>query len=157
MVGGMLMLILSCGSPAVTDDESDIRSTREQSNRAILAHDTAGMGITLTPDYHILTSRNAENTKTEMLVRLQEDMTAKPDLVYRRTPDVIHVYAQWKMAGESGKWTGKWTEPNGDKIELTGTYYAKWHKLPDGWKIRAEIFTPLTCTGGAYCERGPLP
>lgn len=151
------LILFACGGPTLTEDESAIRNVREQSNLAIAAHDTATMARTLTDDYHIVTSRNAANMKSEMLVRLGEDMTAKPDLVYRRTPDEIHVYPQWKMAGESGTWRGNWTEPNGDKIELTGTYYAKWHKLSDGWKIRAEIFTPLTCTGGKYCEQGPLP
>jgi ketosteroid isomerase-like protein len=151
------LMLFACGSQAVTEDESAIRNVREQSNLAIAAHDTATMAKTLTDDFHIVTSRNFESGKSENLVSLGEDMTAKPDLVYRRTPDEIHVYPQWKMAGEYGTWRGSWTEPNGDKIELTGTYYAKWHKLSDGWKIRAEIFTPLTCTGGVYCEKGPLP
>ena len=151
------LLLFACANPAVTEDESAIRDVRERSNLAIAAHDTATMALTLTDDFHIVTSRNAESGKSEMLVSLGEDMTAKPDLVYRRTPDEIHVYPQWKMASESGTWRGSWTEPNGDKIELTGSYYAKWHKLSDGWKIRAEIFTPLTCTGGTYCDQGPLP
>lgn len=155
----MLLILLgfSCGSPSMTAEEAEIRAIREQSNLAIAAHDTAAMAKTLAPDYHIITSRNAENGKSDMLIRLGEDMTKIPDLVYRRTPETIKVYPQWKMAGESGTWNGSWTEPNGDRIELTGTYYAKWHKLDDGWKIRAEIFTALTCSGGRYCEKGPLP
>lgn len=153
IVGGLILW--GCASPGA--DEASIRQVRESSNVAIAAHDTAAMALTLTDDFSIVTSRNAGNTKSEMLARLAEDMAAKPDLVYRRTPVDIQVYAPWKMASESGTWRGSWTEANGDKIELTGTYYAKWHKVGDGWKIRAEIFTAISCSGGVYCDKGPLP
>ncbi len=157
LVASLAPCILGCIGNTANPDETSIREFRERSNQAFAEHDTTTIALTLTPDYHIITSRNAENARTEMLIRLSNDMSAKPDLVYRRTPDIIRVYPEWKMASETGTWKGNWTEPNGDKIELTGTYYAKWHKLSDGWKIRAEIFTPLTCSGGAYCDTSPLP
>lgn len=151
-----MMVAASCGTPALKEDETEIRRIRELSNTAIAAHDTAAFQQSLSPDYIIVSSRNFQVGKRENVITLGQDMSAKPDLVYRRTPQTINIYPQWKMASESGAWRGSWTEPNGDKIELTGTYYAKWHKLSDGWKIRAEIFTPLTCTGGKYCDQGPL-
>lgn len=157
---GVLCMALGLGS-CLTNDSTNhqeaIRQVREASNQAIAAHDTAAIAQTLTPDYRVVTSRNAESDKDAMLLSLGKDMSIKPDLVYRRTPEEIRVFAPWKMASESGHWSGQWTEANGDKIELTGTYYAKWHQVDGSWKIRAEVFTPLTCTGGSYCDQGPLP
>lgn len=146
---------LSC-EQSVGVEEKAIREVRELSNKAIAAHDTASMLRTLTADYHVITSRNAESTSARaMAERLMIDMQAKPDLIYVRTPSSIDVFQGWKVAGESGTWTGSWTE-NGEKIRLTGTYYAKWHKIEDHWLIRAEIFTPLSCEGGAYCNKSPI-
>lgn len=114
------------------------------------------MLLTLTEDYHVITSRNAESsTAKAMAERLFADMQVKPDLIYVRTPSAVDVYEKWKMAGESGTWVGSWTE-NNQKIQLSGTYYAKWHKVDEQWLIRAEIFTPLTCSGGAYCDSPPF-
>jgi hypothetical protein len=151
----LTLLIVAC-RPDMSVDEKSIRAVRELSNRAIAAHDTATLLLTLTPDYHVITSRNAESsTAKAMAERLFADMQAKPDLIYVRTPSAIDVFQGWKMASESGTWTGSWTE-NGEKIQLTGTYYAKWHKVGDQWLIRAEIFTPVNCVGGAYCEPQPF-
>lgn len=95
---------------------------RELSNQAIAAHDTATLLLTLTSDYHVITSRNAESGSSKaMAERIMADMVVKPDLIYVRTPSSIDVYEKWKMAGESGTWVGSWTE-NGEKIQLTGTY-----------------------------------
>ena len=151
----LTLLEASCGN-LDNNAEKTIRETRDASNRAIAAHDTASTVRTLTVDYHVITSRNAEsNTAKAMVERLGADMQAKPDLIYVRTPFAIEVFEAWKMASESGTWTGSWTE-NGEKVRLTGTYYAKWHKVADQWQIRAEVFTPLTCNGGAYCDKAPF-
>ena len=83
-----------------------------------------------------------------------EQFRTRPDVVYRRTPDAVRVFAPWLMASESGTWTGSWTEGDG-KILLTGRYFAKWRKLNDAWLIESETYVPETCTGGAYCERVP--
>lgn len=151
----LALAITACEQP-VSEDEKSIRAVRELSNRAIAAHDTATMLLTLTPDYHVITSRNAESgSALAMAERLIVDMQAKPDLIYVRTPSTIDVFQGWKMAGEYGKWTGSWTE-KGEKIQLSGTYYAKWHKVGDQWLVRAEVFTPLSCQGGAYCQTSPF-
>jgi hypothetical protein len=83
-----------------------------------------------------------------------QEFKLKPDVVYIRTPVTIQVYENWDMASEIGTWTGQWKEPDG-LVKLTGTYYAKWHKLNSVWKIRAEIFTPLTCDGSKLCDQKP--
>lgn len=148
-------LISSCSKSKLTM-ETELRNVRDQSNQAIAAHDTAAMARTLTADYHVLTSRNAESGKMKMLVSLGADMEAKPDLVYKRNPEVVRIFPAWNMASEYGQWTGSWTEPGGSEVLVKGTYYAKWHLIDGHWLIRAEIFTPLSCKGEPYCSQNPL-
>ena len=95
---------------------------------------------------------SGKNTNRE---RMESEFSSKSDVLYVRTPQTVQVFEAWGMASESGTWTGSWTE-NGQKIELTGTYMAKWHKLDGSWLIRAEVFVPLTCSGGAYCDKSPI-
>lgn len=151
VAGYVCLAVAACTTQS--PQEAEIRLVRTASNAAIAAHDTASMGATLTEDYHVITSRNAESVgRSAMLKRFASDA---PDVVYIRTPDVIQVFPEWNMASETGTWLGKWSD-KGNPIELSGTYYAKWHQVNGKWLIRAEIFTPLACKGGPYCEQGPL-
>lgn len=146
-------VIVSCGTDKDVDEIS-IRSQRKKSNDGILAKDTAAMSAIWANDYHIISSRNAETSgRRANAERFATEFAAKPDVVYVRTPGEIKVFAKWNMASEFGTWVGHWTE-DGKQVELKGTYLAKWHKLQGEWKIRAEIFVPLSCTGGKICEEG---
>lgn len=146
-------LMVSCGADKDVEEIS-IRSQRQKSNDGILAKDTAAMSAIWTNDYHIISSRNSETSgRKTNAERFAAEFAAKPDVVYVRTPGEIKVFAKWNMASEFGTWVGHWTE-DGKQVELKGTYLAKWHKLQGEWKIRAEIFVPLSCTGGKICEEG---
>jgi len=153
----MLVLALVSCDALMSDDEKSIRFFREVSNAALAAHDSAALAKTLTLDYNVVTSRNSNSAERSlMLSRLATDWSTKPDLIYRRTTQSVEVFSEWRMASETGTWVGTWTEPNGDKIRLSGSYYAKWHLDSAQWRIRAEIFTPLHCEGGTYCQNSPL-
>lgn len=144
------------GRMAEEGDEHLIRLARDASNKAIAEHDTVALAGTLAADYHVITSRNGEATgRTAMLKRFAEDFSARPDILYIRTADQVDVFAGWKMAAESGTWVGHWTE-KGERVELTGRYFAKWHKTKDKWMIRAEIFVPLSCAGDEFCKQAPV-
>ncbi len=149
-----LPILAGCNlSSNTSSDETAIRLVRETSNAAIAAHDTTSLGTTLAPDYHVVTSRNSESSgRQAMLLRFAADAA---DVIYVRTPDVIRVFPEWKMASETGTWVGRWSVGD-DKIGLSGTYFAKWHRVDGSWLIRAEIFVPLKCTGGKYCDQGPI-
>jgi ketosteroid isomerase-like protein len=158
---GLFMLgfgVMACKQNAMQSsaEEPLIREARAKSNEAIASHDAKAMAAFWTSDFHIITSRNSEmsgkNTNRE---RMESEFSGKPDVLYVRTPQTIQVFEAWSMASESGTWTGSWTE-NAQKIELTGTYMAKWHKVDGAWLIRAEVFVPLTCSGGAYCDKSPI-
>jgi hypothetical protein len=82
------------------------------------------------------------------------EFKTRKDVLYVRTPMMIEVYAPWNVASEFGRWTGQWQEPDGI-VKLSGTYYAKWHKIDGVWKIRAEIFTPLSCSESSFCKQNP--
>ena len=147
----VILTISSCGFLEGTE-ESQIRERRQISNDAIAAKDTAAMARIWTPDYHIVTSRNAEASgRRANAIRFAEEFAAKPDVIYVRAPEKIKVFIKWNMASELGNWVGHWTE-NGKLVELKGTYLAKWHKVNGEWMIRAEIFVPVSCIGGAICD-----
>ncbi|NOT76383.1 MAG: nuclear transport factor 2 family protein [Cyclobacteriaceae bacterium] len=140
----------------MSPDEDLIRTERTRSNDAIQKKDTATLASIWTTDYHCITSRNFQASgRNENRDRFASEFIAKPDVIYIRTPEKIEIFPTWKMAAENGTWVGRWTE-KGAKIEISGTYYAKWHKLNGQWMIRAEIFTPLKCTGGEFCDQPPI-
>lgn len=145
-----------CGQKKVhSNDERQIRETRKLSNDAIASHDTIVVAAYWTEDFHIVSSRNVEvsgqESNRQTFVR---DFKTKKDVIYVRTPKQIDVFKVWNMASETGTWIGNWQEPDG-KLTLSGTYYAKWHKKDGIWKIRAEIYTPLTCSGSKFCNQIP--
>lgn len=161
--GGLILIGLATGwsgcqpgRMAEEGDEHVIRITRDASNKAIAEHDTVALARTLAEDYHVITSRNGEAAgRAAMLERFKDDFSTRPDIIYIRTADQVDVFAEWKMAAESGTWVGHWTE-NGERVELTGRYFAKWHKIKGQWMIRAEIFVPLTCAGNEFCKKAPV-
>lgn len=152
-----LAVIYSCSSPksSPSSDEIQIREARNLSNLAIANHDTLTIANYWTEDFHIVSSRNFEvsgrEANRQIFVR---DFKTKKDVVYVRIPAQVEIFPDWNMASETGTWTGQWQEPDGT-VKLLGTYYAKWHKIDSMWKIRAEIFTPLACSGSTFCNQQP--
>lgn len=136
-------------------DEQQIRARRESSNAAIARHDATGIGAVLAPNAVVVTSNSIHREGRDANVQsFADQFRTRPDVVYRRAPDDVRVFAPWQMAAERGRWTGSWTEADG-KIQLTGSYYAKWRKVDGAWLIESETYVPETCTGGAYCTRVP--
>jgi len=137
-------------------DEKLIREARQRSNVAIAKQDTTALAEVWTSDYHIISSRNFEISGMENnRHNFALEFASKKELLYVRTTNKVDVFANWKMASEQGTWTGQWEEPDG-LVKLTGTYVAKWHKINDQWKIRAEIFIPLSCSGSSFCNKIPF-
>ncbi len=132
-----------------------VRLARASSNAAIAARDTATLGALLSPAYHMITSRNAQATGRDGAVRQwAQQFAAHADVSYVRTPKSIRLYQPWEMAHEDGEWVGRWREEDG-LVEIRGAYVAKWRRSGGRWLLEGEIFTPLTCSGSAYCTRQP--
>lgn len=143
----------AAASPAA--DEAAIRTAREASNAAFAKRDASAAAAWWTEDYSLVTSRNQQLAgRTTGRDDLAAHFAARPDVVYVRTPRQLGFYAPWGMAWESGDWEGRWTEPGG-QVRIGGTYFAKWQKQGEAWRIRAEVFTPTFCTGGASCREPP--
>lgn len=155
-LAALLIVVVSSGAVSQSSDAAgEIRRRRESSNAAIARHDTAGIGAILAPHFTITSSTSRHDDGRDAHVRsFAEQFRTRPDVVYRRTPDDVRVFAPWQMASERGRWTGSWTDADG-KIQLGGSYFAKWRKLGGVWYVESETYVPETCTGGAYCTRVP--
>lgn len=133
----------------------NIRQRRESSNAAIVRHDTAGIAAVLAPHVTVVTSNSVHVAgRAPYMQRFAEQFRGRPDVVYRRTPRDIRVFHPWRMAAEYGQWTGSWTDSDG-KVQLTGTYFAKWREMDGAWFIESETYVPETCAGGEYCRTIP--
>jgi hypothetical protein len=111
--------------------------------------------IVASPSYHSVSSRNAHtNGRGEVGGQWRGQFTAHADVSYVRTPAAVRVFAPWEMAEETGTWVGRWTEPDG-RVEIRGTYTAKWRRIDGAWLLEAEVFTPQSCTGSKYCTTPP--
>lgn len=154
----LFLLFTRCTQPVndVKEDETLIRSVRQKSNDAIARQDTVALAETWTTDYHIISSRNFEISGMENnRHNFAREFATKKELLYVRTTGNLELFTDWNMASESGTWTGQWREPDG-LVKFSGTYLAKWHKVGGQWKIRAEIFVPLSCSGSSFCEKKPI-
>lgn len=152
-------LILSCSKSvptAMSPDEKAIREARAFFNKAIAEHDTALIDETWLDNFTVISSRDhtAEGKPANRQLFVN-DFASKPDVIYIRTPKEISIMPQWGMASETGTWEGRWTEGS-NKIEIGGTYYAKWHKTEGKWLLRIEVYTPTHCEGGPYCDNRPV-
>lgn len=136
-------------------DEQTIRQLRASSNAAIARHDTGGVGAILAADVIVVTSNSVHAIgRATNLQRFADQFRTRPDVMYERAPDEVHVFAPWGMASERGRWTGSWTDPDG-KISIRGSYFAKWRRMNGTWFVESETYVPEACSGGAYCRTVP--
>ena len=107
-------------------DESAIRAARRQSNRAIAAHDADGVVGLMLPEYVGVSSGNNRTIDRDAArASFAQLFASRPGLVFVRTPRAINVNRAWGQAGEIGRWTGRWSGPNGPS-RVGGDYFAKW-------------------------------
>ncbi len=159
LIGPALLSILSA-APALSQAptgsaEQAIRARRESSNQAIAKHDTAGIGKILAPDVVVVSSRSDKTSGRDANVTaFVGQFRTRPGVVYRRTPEVVTVFAPWAMASERGHWDGSWTDTDG-KISIGGSYFAKWRLIGGTWFVESETYVPERCTGGKVCTTAP--
>ena len=150
-----LALVSSRGVAQANADERVIRDRRASSNAAIARHDTAGIGAILADNVVVVTSNSVHAIgRATNLQRFAEQFRTRRDVVYVRAPDEVKVFEPWGMASERGRWVGSWTDTDG-KINIGGSYFAKWRKVNGRWLVESETYVPETCSGGAYCRTVP--
>ncbi len=134
-------------------DARAIRARRESSNSAIARHDIDGVGAILAPQIITISSYGDQTIgRADNIASYAALFSERPDVVYRRTPHEVKVFAPWGMASEAGRWTGSWTASDG-KISVGGSYFAKWRRLDGEWFVESETYVPERCSGGRYCEQ----
>ena len=122
----------------------DILAARESINRAIAERDATAIAAYLLPTYHVVTARSAHRSGREASAKSWADLfAADPIATYRRIPEAIHINESGSMAHEQGRWTGTMSAAN-RPLNMAGVYSAKWHLTAEGWRLEAEIFTPLS-------------
>lgn len=150
-----LMFFKSLGFAQPSAQERVIRQRRAASNAAIARHDTGGIGAILAESVIVVTSRSAQQIGRAANMRsFAEQFRTRPDVIYERSPWEIRVHEPWGMASEFGRWAGSWTDTDG-KIQIGGTYFAKWRLKNGSWRIESETYVPERCSGGAYCGIPP--
>lgn len=121
-----------------------IRAARDAVTQAIADRNVAGISGYLLPNYHVVTARSMYRDDREASANSWAVLFARdPNAVHTRTPEQIHVNSDWGMAQEHGRWTGSVSTREG-QLELEGVYAAKWHLAEGGWRLAAEIYTPLS-------------
>jgi ketosteroid isomerase-like protein len=153
---GLGQVLVPRTAPAQRSDAVQaIREARARSNAAIARHDTAAIAREWMPDVHVVSSTSTQTAGAAMNARrMAETFARRPDTKWVRTPDRVEVFEAWDVASERGAWVGTWTEPDG-AVRISGTYQAQWRRVDGTWRIQAEVFVPLRCTGSAYCGRRP--
>lgn len=146
-----------------TNSVQSIKQARANSNRAMMAHDLAG--ITALMDANIVVTVGSGETVRgvdDVRAALWSQFQASPDCRYERISKSIKVSVDGKRAFEEGTWTGSWTESDSQdmapvdikasnpkrsshplQIKCGGRYAAAWRKTGHVWYIQSEIFVTL--------------
>lgn len=136
-------------------EEERIRDTRLRSNVAIARKEVDAIAAFWTDEIHVVSSTGVGLSGIEANRRFYtRQFASRPDTSYVRTPAAVQVMDAWGVALESGGWVATWTDADGP-VEVTGFYMAQWLRAGKDWRIHAELYTPTSCVGGAYCSRHP--
>ncbi|MEO8449699.1 MAG: nuclear transport factor 2 family protein [Gemmatimonadota bacterium] len=151
------VLVIAVFVTAGQGDGTAIRAARDRFNAAIARHDLEALGADWSPSISVVTSRGVTvQGRAAYLELFTNQFRSRSDLIFRRDPGKITVQTPWGMAGESGSWQGRWTDPDGP-VRVEGTYLAQWRKAAGTWKLTAELFVQTKCEGGAFCKHPPQP
>jgi ketosteroid isomerase-like protein len=136
--------------------EAEILEARAASNEAIAAHDLNAVTGFWTDDIVMTAGSGTGAIGTDAWREvLGQQFERYPDVVYVRTPERIELSDVGPLAAEHGRWVGRWTADDGP-VESGGTYGAMWRREGGRWRIRAQLFVTLTCTGNG-CANARTP
>jgi len=141
-----------------SEDETNIRDTRQAFNQAIRDQDVNSIVRFFAPEYHIITGRSVQSHGIEAERELWASIfTNDPEFVCQRDIREIRINSDWGLAEELGDWNCHYTV-DGEAIHASGVYAAKWQRALDKqWLIQSEVFTTMACSGGKAGCKGPEP
>ena len=114
-------------------------------NAAIARRDLDAIAAFFLPSYHVITARNLQRHGPDDSVKSWAEMFARDRDGHTRhdpVPDEIQINESWGMAAEHGRWTAT-VMTNDGPLHVAGVYAAKWQNTSEGWRLQAEIYTPL--------------
>lgn len=121
------------------DAAAKIRAERAASNAAIARRDAKGTIANMLSGYRGTWAQSQMHSSREAVYAALKQQYADPAMLgYVRTPMVIEVSAIGAVASEYGRWVGRHRTADGVQ-ELSGTYYATWHRTAGGWRIEAGL------------------
>ena len=135
--------------PQSSREAAAVRAARAAQNTALASHDIERAATFWTEDVII---RSGLGRVVEGRPSYRAAMAGDTETVFRREPDRVDVSdnERWPLAFESGTWTGR--DARSGKPLIRGRYAAQWIKRDGHWRIRAEVFVALGCSG-AGCGR----
>ena len=132
----------ACARPAGADpaDAAEIRAARAAQNAQLAAGDLDRAAALWTEDVSVVAGLGRTLVGR---AAYRAAFAGDSGMRYVRATDSVVVGARWPLASETGHWTG--SRAGGGSIG--GTYAAQWVRTSAGWRIRAELFTALSCRG----------
>jgi hypothetical protein len=128
----------------INPDVLAIKIIRDQSNKALTAHDLEKFVAFFDHDYIISYGSSKKSLSRDAEIdALKKSFAESPDMDYLRTPKSVYISASHPLAMEHGVWRG-WQ--NKDTV-FSGRYTAGWRKTDGIWKIHNELFVTLKCEG----------
>ena len=151
IVAATSVLSQSAEKTANPGSADQIRSMRQEIDKAFQRHDAKQLATLFSSDCHI-TAPTVHVEGSDALERFHGSIFLKrPDVTLIHHVNRIVVNENWGVASEQGEWMERWSEENGI-TELRGTYLTMWKKKNNHWLEYSEIIVPETCTGGSYCQ-----
>jgi ketosteroid isomerase-like protein len=137
--------------PAKPSSADQIRSIRQELDKAFAQHDATKLSALFTTDCHF-TALKVHIDGSDVLERFHKSLFVKrPDVILTHNASRIDVNEAWDVASEQGEWIERWTEKDGT-TELRGTYLTMWKRDNNRWLEFSEMIVPQTCSGGSYCR-----
>lgn len=144
--------------PAAAISEAAVRAARAAYNADIVRGDARTIAQRFAPTYHAVFGRGAhiEGDSAALVDWAQEFRDNGVSSCVRTTTQVV-VNAAWRIAHERGTWRCRSGRAAAD-VSSSGVYVAKWQRDVAGqWRVHAEVFTTLHCTGAAAPCTPPEP
>lgn len=121
-----------------------IASVRAGFNAALETRSLRAIADALCEDAVLVPGDDADliNGRTAQIEAWRSIFEQAPDTAYVRMPARIEVAEDGRLAAETGRWKGGWSQA-GMTIRYSGRYFAKWRLEGDDWRIAAETFVTL--------------
>lgn len=140
---------------AAPDAVDAIRRERATSNAAIAARDLKGTIASMLPDYRATWARSTiHRSRDSVATILTRQYADSMNLGCKRTPVSIEISGTGPAAAEYGNFVCRRQQPDGIQA-ISGTYYASWERIVEGWRLNSEVFVALRCSGSSQCPRLP--